>query len=69
MAEHAVNWDAYPPLLTAKEIAEIYRYSTLYTKKLFQKRSDKVPTPVRKPWVVRKDDAKRHFERLSLGGR
>lgn len=54
-------------MLKAKDLARIYPYTELYIKKLWQQGSDKVPPPcIRKPWACKREDARRHFERLSL---
>jgi hypothetical protein len=61
------EWREYPPMLKAKDLARIYPYTELYIKKLWQQGSAKVPPPcIRKPYACRREDARRHFERLSL---
>jgi hypothetical protein len=62
-----VNWSALPALLTAEDLAVIYRRRVGGVKKALQQRSPKLPTPIAKhPWRVRKDDAMRHFNRLAI---
>jgi hypothetical protein len=54
-------------MLKATDLARIYPYSVSYIKKLWQQRSPKVPPPcIAKPYACRREDARRHFERLAL---
>jgi hypothetical protein len=59
-----VDWRAYPPRLRAEHVAELYGYTVNTVRKLWQKRSQKIPTPcASRPYMVRRDDCKRHWER------
>jgi hypothetical protein len=63
----SVDWSQYGPMLTCADLATIY---TAYTiggiRKMVQRRSSKMPTPCSvRPFVFRKADVIRHFERLS----
>jgi hypothetical protein len=61
------DWKAYPPLLDAHHISAIYGYTLKTTRKMFQQRNPKVPTPCQaRPYKVRREDARRHYERLSI---
>jgi hypothetical protein len=63
----AQEWLTYPPMLKADDVARIYPYTVKTIKKMWQQGSPKVPTPcVRKPYACRREDVRRHFERLSL---
>lgn len=60
------EWREYPPLMRCEDLTRIYPYTLLTIRKMVQKRSAKVPTPCgRRPFVFRKSDVIRHFERLS----
>lgn len=60
------DWRAYPPLLTAYHISAIYGFTVNTVRKMWQQRNPKVPTPcMTRPFKVRREDARRHFERLS----
>lgn len=63
----AVDWLAYGPLLTCKHLAMIYTAYTLRTiRNMAAARSPKIPTPCgTRPFVFRRDDVRRHYERLS----
>lgn len=66
MASASVNWSALKPLLRCDDLTRIYPYTLLSIRKMAQRRSAKIPTPCgRRPFVFRRDDVKRHFERLS----
>jgi hypothetical protein len=59
------DWKAYPGLLTAHDISAIYGYTVNTVRKMWQQRNPKVPTPcVVRPYKVRREDARRHYERL-----
>ena len=61
------EWREYPPMLSAKDLARIYPYTEKTILKLWQQASDKVPVPcIRKPYRCRREDARRHFDRLSV---
>jgi hypothetical protein len=61
------EWRELPPMLKATDLARIYPYSVSYIKKLWQQRSPKVPPPcIAKPYACRREDARRHFEHLTL---
>lgn len=67
----AVDWREYPPLMRCEHLAGrtnpkgIYPYTLLTVRKMAQKGNNKIPTPCgRRPFVFRKDDVKRHFDRL-----
>lgn len=63
---HAVDWNAYGPMLDAYDLAAIYKRKVGGVRKALQERSPKLPTPVQtRPFRVRKDDCKRHFDRLT----
>jgi len=60
------DWRTYPPILRAAQIAAIYGYTVLTVRKMWQQRNPKIPTPCQsRPYGVRREDARRHFERLS----
>lgn len=62
----AINWSAYKPLLRCEELAAIYPYSLRTIRNMAAARSSKIPTPCgSRPFVFRRDDVKRHYERLS----
>lgn len=63
----AVDWSAYGPLLTCEHLATIYTAYTLRTiRDMAAKRSSKIPTPCgERPFIFRKDDVMRHFQRLA----
>lgn len=61
----SVDWRGYPPLMRCDHLATIYPYTLLTIRKMAQKRNPKIPTPCgARPLVFRRDDVKRHFERL-----
>lgn len=61
----AVDWTRYPSLLDASHLAEIYDRSLGGVRKGLQRRTKKLPTPCQsRPYKVRKDDCKRHFDRM-----
>ena len=65
IASAAVNWRAYPSILRAPHLAEIYNRKIGGVRKGLQKRSRKLPTPCEtRPFGVRKDDCRRHYERM-----
>ena len=60
------EWLTYPPMLTAQHLSVIYGYTLLSTRKMLQQRNPKLPTPCQvRPFRVRREDAMRHFSRLS----
>lgn len=62
----AINWHAYPGILRAPHLAEIYGRKVGGVRKALQRRSPKLPTPCTvRPFGVRKDDAIRHYNRLT----
>lgn len=67
LATASVDWSAYKPMLRCDDLATIYTAYKLSTiRKMAQKRSAKIPTPCgSRPFVFRRDDVKRHYERLS----
>lgn len=61
-----MDWRSYPSILRAEHLAEIYNRKIGGVRKGLQQRSKKLPTPCQtRPFGVRKDDCKRHYERLS----
>lgn len=59
------DWKAYPPILRAQHISEIYGYTVNTVRKMWQRRNPKVPAPCQsRPYGVRREDARRHFERM-----
>lgn len=61
-----VDWRLYKPLMKCDDLATIYPYSILTIKKMAQQRNPKIPTPCAvRPFLFRREDVKRHFERLS----
>lgn len=62
---NAVDWASLPPILRAGDLARIYNRKVGGVKKALQKRDPKLPPPCQvRPWGVRKDDCKRHFDRM-----
>ncbi len=63
----SVDWSAYGPLLTCEHLATIYTAYALRTiRNMAAARNPKIPTPCgTRPFVFRRDDVKRHFDRLS----
>lgn len=61
-----VDWSSYGPQLTCHDLATIYTAYTLRTiRNLVAARSSKMPTPCGvRPFVFRKGDVQRHFERM-----
>lgn len=61
----SVNWRVYPSILRAQHLAEIYNRRIGGVRKALQQRSPKLPTPCQtRPFGVRKDDCRRHYERM-----
>jgi hypothetical protein len=62
----SVDWSQYGPLLTCEHLATIYTAYALRTiRNLVAARSPKLPTPCgTRPFVFRKADVIRHFERM-----
>lgn len=61
----SIDWRALPSILRAADLAQIYNRRVGGVRKGLQKRSPKLPTPCQtRPFGVRKDDCKRHFERM-----
>lgn len=59
-----IDWNAFPPMLNAYHLAQIYDRKVGGVRKALQQRSPKLPTPCQtRPYKVRRDDCKRHFER------
>lgn len=61
----SVNWSEFEPLLRCDDLTRIYPYTLLTIRKMAQQRNPKIPTPcASRPFLFRRDDVKRHFERL-----
>lgn len=61
----AIDWRRYPSLLDAHHLAEIYARTVGGVRKGLSERSRKLPTPCQvRPFKVRKDDCKRHWDRM-----
>lgn len=61
-----VDWREFPPMLKCADLTRIYPFTLLTIRKMVQKGNPKIPTPCgRRPFVFRKDDVKRHFDRLT----
>ena len=61
-----VDWNAYGPMLDARDLAVIYKRKLGGVRKALQERSPKLPTPCQvRPFKVRKSDCQRHFSRMS----
>lgn len=61
----AIDWRALPSILRPAHLAVIYNRKIGGVRKGLQQRSRKLPTPCEsRPFGVRKDDCKRHFERM-----
>lgn len=61
----SVNWSEFKPLLRCDDLTRIYPYTLLTIRKMAQQRNPKIPTPcASRPFLFRRDDVKRHFERL-----
>lgn len=62
----AVDWSVYKPLMRCEDLTTIYPYTLLTIRKMAQQRNPKLPTPCgSRPFVFRRDDVRRHYERLS----
>lgn len=60
-----INWNAYPSILRAQHLAEIYNRKIGGVRKGLQQRSAKLPTPCQvRPFGVRREDARRHYARM-----
>jgi hypothetical protein len=60
------EWASFPRMLRCNDLARIYPYTLLTIRKMAQRRNPKIPTPCgTRPFVFRRDDVKRHYERLS----
>lgn len=61
-----INWREFPPLLTCRDLTRIYTPRKLGgIRKGVQQRSKTLPTPcASRPYRFRRDDVKRHFERM-----
>ena len=65
--DSSIDWRDYPPMLRCDDVAPLYGYTLLTTRKLAQRRSSKVPTPCgNRPLRFRRDDVRRHYERLAV---
>lgn len=65
MASSSIDWRALPSILRASHLAQIYNRRVGGVRKALQQRSPKLPTPCEtRPFGVRRDDCKRHYERL-----
>lgn len=61
----SVDWRSYRPLMKCDDLATIYPYSLRTIRNMAAARSAKIPTPCgARPFVFRREDVKRHFERL-----
>lgn len=59
------EWNQLPPLLDAYDLARIYKRAVGGVRKALQRRSPKLPTPCQsRPFRVRREDAKRHWNRM-----
>lgn len=66
LAASSINWSSYKPLMRCEDLTAIYPYTLLTIRKMAQTRNPKIPTPCgSRPFVFRRDDVRRHFERLS----
>lgn len=66
LASSTINWLAYKPLLTCEDLTAIYPYTLRTIRNMAAARSPKIPTPCgTRPFVFRRDDVKRHYERLA----
>lgn len=64
-ASTAIDWRSLPPLMRCDHLVSIYPYTLLSIRKMAQQRNPKIPSPCgSRPFVFRKDDVRRHFERL-----
>ncbi len=66
-ARATVDWQSYGPMLTCEDLATIYTAYALRTiRNMAAARNPKIPTPCgRRPFVFRREDVKRHFERMA----
>jgi hypothetical protein len=54
-------------MLRCDDLARLYPYTLLTIRKMAQRRNPKIPTPCgSRPFVFRRDDVKRHFDRLAV---
>lgn len=60
-----VNWSAFKPLLRCDDLTRIYPFALRTIRNMAAARNPKIPTPCgTRPFVFRRDDVKRHFERM-----
>ena len=60
-----INWREFKPLLKCDDLTRIYPYSLRTIRNMAAQRNKKIPTPCQtRPFVFRRDDVKRHYERL-----
>src|SRR5688572_2352102 len=61
----AIDWRRYPALLDVHHLAEIYSRAVGGVRRALYERDPKLPTPCQvRPYKVRKDDCKRHWDRM-----
>lgn len=60
-----IDWRAEKPLLRCTDLTRIYPYTLRTIRDMAAQRNPKIPTPCgTRPFVFRKDDVKRHLDRL-----
>jgi len=66
VATASINWREFKPLLTCRDLTRIYPRTLGGIRKGVQQRSKKLPCPCSsRPYLFRRDDVRRHFERMS----
>jgi len=62
----AINWREFKPLLKCDDLTRIYPYRLRTIRNMAAQRNPKIPTPCgTRPFVFRKDDVIRHFNRMA----
>lgn len=63
---HSIDWRSEKPLLKCDDLTRIYPYTLRTIRNMAAVRNPKIPTPCgTRPFVFRRADVQRHFERLS----
>lgn len=61
-----IDWREFKPLLKCDDLTRIYPFTLRTIRNMAASRSPKIPTPCgKRPFIFRRDDVKRHYERLS----
>jgi hypothetical protein len=61
----AVDWSTFKPVLKCDDLTRIYPYTLRTIRNMAAQMNPKIPTPCgSRPFIFRKDDVMRHFNRL-----